>query len=134
MSTHKTLVRVYFSDTDAVGIVYHANYLDFAERARTEMCRNCGINLINLAKKGQFFVIRKASLNYFFPARLDDLLEVSATIIKFGRTSMEIKHEVTNKETGVKICEVDCLLVFVEIKNSITTPIAIPQEMKSCFI
>jgi acyl-CoA thioester hydrolase len=133
MPSHKTLVRVYFSDTDALGIVYHANYLDFAERARTEMCRTFGLDLTKLAKESKFFVLRSANINYLSPAKLDDLLEVVPEITKIGRSSMEISCFITNAETKQKVCEVITALVFVEMKNGVASPIEIPQEIKSLF-
>jgi acyl-CoA thioester hydrolase len=130
----KTLVRVYFSDTDALGIVYHANYLDFAERARTEMCRNRGLNLTKFATQDKFFVLRTASINYLAPAVLDDLLEVSPEVKKIGRSSLEIACMITNAETKVKICEVFTTLVFVQMENGLAKSIEIPEDIKSMFV
>lgn len=70
-------VRVYYEDTDAGGIVYYANYLKFAERARTEMLRLVGLNQSQLKKEnGILFAVRSLTIDYRRPAVLDDLLEV----------------------------------------------------------
>ncbi len=126
-------MRVYFSDTDAVGIVYHANYLDFAERARTEMCRANGLDLLKLAQEGKFFVLRNANVEYFSPAKLDDLLEIEVEATKIGNTSIELTHLITNTETKQKIAEVKTLLVFVQMENGKARPIVINEEIKNLF-
>lgn len=126
-------IRVYFSDTDAVGIVYHANYLDFAERARSELTRNCDINLASLAKENKFFVLRAANIQYYAPAKLDDILNVKAFISRIGSTSVEFMHEIINVETRVKVADVTCTLVFVRLVDAIPTPIKIPSEISCLF-
>ncbi len=75
--THHLPIRVYYEDTDAAGIVYYANYLKFAERARTEMLRLAGINQSEMAKRyGMAFAVRDCAVDFRAPARLDDLIEV----------------------------------------------------------
>ena len=74
---HCYRVRIYYEDTDAGGIVYHANYLKFAERARTEFLRRHGIAQDRLRQSaGVGFTVRYCAIDYRAPARLDDLLEV----------------------------------------------------------
>lgn len=131
--TGEVIFRVYFSDTDAVGIVYHANYLDFAERARSEFSREIGLDLAKLAAQGMFFVLRSANIEYLSPAKLDDLLSVHAYVSKIGNTSVEFMHEIKNAETGTKIADVKCLLVFVNVKEGKATPTKIPQDIISKF-
>jgi acyl-CoA thioester hydrolase len=75
--THCLPIRVYYEDTDAAGIVYYANYLKFAERARTEMLRLAGINQSEMTKRyGMAFAVRNCAIDFRAPARLDDLIEV----------------------------------------------------------
>ncbi len=73
-------VRIYYEDTDAAGIVYHANYLKFMERARTEWLRALGFDVAAMAEQGYVFALRSANLEYLRPARLGDSLEVVTTI------------------------------------------------------
>ena len=74
---HRLPIRVYYEDTDTAGIVYYANYLKFAERARTEMLRLAGINQSEMAKRyGMAFAVRDCAIDFRAPARLDDLIEV----------------------------------------------------------
>lgn len=75
--THRLPIRVYYEDTDVAGIVYYANYLKFAERARTEMLRLSGINQSEMATHyGMSFAVRDCAIDFRAPARLDDLIEV----------------------------------------------------------
>ena len=77
-AVHRIRIRVYYEDTDAAGIVYHAAYLAFAERARTEMLRCLGLDHATLrARFGLVFTVRRCSIDYRAPARLDDLLEIA---------------------------------------------------------
>ena len=75
--THTHAVRVYYEDTDAGGVVYHARYLAFAERARTEALRDAGApHAALMAGHGLAFVVRRAEMDYLRPARLDDVLDI----------------------------------------------------------
>lgn len=69
--------RVYVEDTDLMGVVYHANYLRFFERARTEMLRNAGISLTTMATYGTYFAVHDLHIQYKSSARLDDLLTIT---------------------------------------------------------
>jgi acyl-CoA thioester hydrolase len=87
---------VYWEDTDAGGIVFYANYLKFMERARTEWLRSLGVEQRALKERtGGMFVVTSTQLNYLQPARLDDVLLVSAQIIKKGRAILDIKQEIS---------------------------------------
>src|SRR5215470_2471956 len=82
---HLFPVRVYYEDTDAGGIVYHASYLKFAERGRTEMLRAVGIDLSRMHEEhGLIFVVRKGEISYQQPARLDDVLMVQSDLTELG--------------------------------------------------
>ncbi len=90
---HRYEVRAYFEDTDAGGIVYHATYLRFAERARSECLRDLGIAHAELvAGHGIFFVVRRAKLDYLRPARLDDLLVVVTEVLAVGGASASLRQ------------------------------------------
>jgi len=87
-------LRVYWEDTDAAGIVFYANYLKFFERARTEWLRSLGYEQERLrAEHGIAFVVTDTSLSYRAPARLDDLLEVSVTVVHRGQASLSVTQE-----------------------------------------
>lgn len=77
--------RVYYSDTDAGGIVYHGNYLRFAEEARIEWLRHLGVTHADLVRESCTFVVTHADLKYLRPAVLDDLLTIETCVV--GRTA-----------------------------------------------
>ena len=79
-------VRVYFQDTDAGGVVYHASYVNFMERSRTEWLRTFGYSNASLMKElGVVFVVRSLKLDYLKPALLDDLVTVTSHVKEIGR-------------------------------------------------
>jgi acyl-CoA thioester hydrolase len=87
-------IRIYWEDTDAGGIVFYANYLKFFERARTEWLRSLGIQQQALKEEsGGMFVVSETQIKYFSPARLDDLLEVTARTAEAGRASLVLAQQ-----------------------------------------
>ena len=87
-------IRVYWEDTDAGGIVFYANYLKFFERSRTEWLRSLGIEQQRLKDStGGIFVVAETSIRYHRPARLDDELIVTASLVETGRASMIIRQQ-----------------------------------------
>ena len=92
---HLYPVRVYFEDTDAGGIVYHANYLKYMERARTEMLRCLDFSHEKLmAENETMFVARRCELEYRAPARLDDALTVKTTLCEFGKVRLHLDQDI----------------------------------------
>lgn len=88
-------VRVYYEDTDSGGVVYHANYLKFMERARTEWLRCLGYEQDALARDvGVLFVVRSISVDYHRPARFNDRLEVVTSIEEFRGASLAFQHTI----------------------------------------
>jgi len=88
-SEHVLPLRVYYEDTDAGGIVYHARFLNFAERARTELLRLVGIAQSEMvAEHGMLFTVRSCTIEYRLPARYDDLLEVRSRLTKLAGASL----------------------------------------------
>ena len=87
-------VRVYWEDTDAGGIVFYANYLKFFERARTEWLRSLGVQQQALREAtGAIFVVADTQLRFLRPARLDDLIDVTAAPVETGRASMRLAQQ-----------------------------------------
>jgi acyl-CoA thioester hydrolase len=92
---HLFPIRVYYEDTDFSGIVYHANYLRFIERARTEMLREKDIHQGEiLSGEKLFFVVARMSLEFLRPARMDDLLTVETKPVKIGAAILELEQTV----------------------------------------
>jgi len=91
--THITPIRVYYEDTDAAGIVYYANYLKFAERARTEMMReHSDGHYARMLADGMVFVVRRCGIDYAGAARLDDLVEVRSRLTHLGGASVSAEQ------------------------------------------
>ena len=88
-------IRVYYEDTDTGGVVYHANYLKFMERARTEWLRSLEVEQDELRdNNGVIFAILSAQVNYLLPAKFNDELSVSSKVLKKGKASITIEQEV----------------------------------------
>lgn len=82
---HVYRLRVFYEDTDAGGVVYYANYLKFAERARTELLRAFGVSQKALATAGgPLFTVRRVEADFLAPAYLDDELQVRTTVLEHG--------------------------------------------------
>jgi acyl-CoA thioester hydrolase len=113
MSTHRQTIRVYFEDTDAAGIVYYANYLKFAERARTDMLRDRGISHADMmTRDGLVLVVRRCSIDYLKPARLDDVLTVETDVAKLGGASVDLVQRVLRG--GELLAELKVLVVCID--------------------
>mgnify|MGYP001765410350 CR=1 FL=1 len=101
--SHSIPVRVYYEDTDAGGIVYHASHVRFFERGRTEFLRALGVNQIDLAGDGPglLFAVRRMEVDYLKAARLDDLLTVTTSVCSFGGARMTMKQVLARGEEQI---------------------------------
>ena len=106
MHTFKT--RVYYEDTDAQGVVYYANYLRFFERARTEALRGAGYGQMKLMKEGLIFVVRNVEMKLLKPARLDDELSITTSLVKLGKVSFDFNQDVFVEENLVTQAKIQC--------------------------
>lgn len=88
-------VRVYYEDTDSGGVVYHANYLKYMERCRSDWLRErgCGVRRVR-EHFGIVFTVRRAVLEYRAPARLCDALDVTLSVAKLGKVTLDLKQSV----------------------------------------
>ncbi|MBI5430409.1 MAG: tol-pal system-associated acyl-CoA thioesterase [Nitrosomonadales bacterium] len=120
-------VRVYFQDTDAGGVVYHASYVNFFERARTEWLRTHGYSNAGLMKEfGVVFVVRSMKLDYLKPALLDDLLDVTAQIKDTGRSRLTLLQTVRRGDELLTEAEVH--LVCVSLASF--KPASVPEVLR----
>lgn len=120
-------VRVYFQDTDAGGVVYHSNYVNFMERARTEWLRTFGYSNAGMMQEfGVVFVVRSMKLDYLKPAILDDLLSVTAQVKAIGRSSITVVQTVLR---GAELLtEAEVYLVCVDVKTF--KPVRVPDVLR----
>jgi tol-pal system-associated acyl-CoA thioesterase len=123
----KIPVRVYYQDTDAGGVVFHAQYLAFMERARTELLNAAGLDLARLAEEQRvLFLVHEISARFHAPARLNDLVSVSAEVVKMRRASLVFRHRV---ERGAELLvEADVTLALVDRDRM--RPARMPQELE----
>jgi acyl-CoA thioester hydrolase len=122
-------VRVYYEDTDAGGIVYYANYLKFAERARTEFLRYIGAAKQQNALQEDMcgFVVRHAEIDYRASARLDDALTVSCTVTEEGGASAVMYQEICRGDEVLAVINVKVVYVGLAKKR----PIKIPEDIRN---
>jgi acyl-CoA thioester hydrolase len=92
---HRFPIRVYYEDTDAAGMVYYANYLRFAERARTEMMREAGSSHSEMIETfDTLFAVSRCEVDYLKPARLDDLLSVETRVMEVGGAVVRLDQRI----------------------------------------
>ncbi len=107
MSAHRCDVRVYVEDTDCGGVVYHARYLGFCERARTEALRAAGAPYDALrAQHGRGFMVRRANLEYLRPARLDDVLTIVTTTLGVTAASVTLRQAIEAAGRAIALAEI----------------------------
>lgn len=124
---HSVSYRVYYEDTDAGGVTYHASYIRFAERARTEMLRTLGYAQKQMREKdGVLFVVRFLEAEYLKPAHLDDMLHIESCVESMSRTSMILVQKV------YRVKELLCAMrvVIICVSQSMK-PVRIPPMLKT---
>jgi acyl-CoA thioester hydrolase len=123
-------VRVYYQDTDAGGVVFHAQYLAFMERARTELLNEARIDLARIAEEDRIlFLVFEINAKYHQPARLNELLAVSAEVVKMGHASMVFRHRVERASQLLVEAEVTLALVDRDRMKPVRLPARLAQEL-----
>ena len=124
---HTFSVRVYYEDTDFSGAVYHANYLRFMERARTELLRSLGVEqgaILAGAPGDAFgFVVRSISIDFLKPARMDDLLTIETDPHEIGAASFELTQRVLRGEDLLAAARVRVACVIAGRAGRIPRPV-----------
>ncbi len=121
-------VRVYFSDTDAGGVVYHSRYLDFAEHARSEFMRYLGGNQSEKMKAdGTVFVVRSITVDFIKPARLDDFLIVRSEIVKCANIIVVFRQKVMLGDE--LLCNLQVKAGYISLREG--RPVPMPKEWKN---
>ena len=125
--THFFQIRVFYEDTDFTGIVYHANYLKFAERGRTNFLRLLGVNhseLIN-SDEPKYFVVYKMNSKFMGTSTIDDLLEVRSAFTGIEGVRLKIDQNIYKEEKKVFSANIEFALLDKNAK-----PIKFPNDMK----
>ena len=130
MSKFNWSVRVYYEDTDAVGVVYYANYLKFLERARTEMLRVKGFEQDDLIKTERiFFVVRSINIDYLSPARFNENIDISSEISRLKKASILFNQSIYRGET--LLCKATANIACLDVNSM--RPKAIPANLIAKF-
>ncbi|MFZ9642706.1 MAG: tol-pal system-associated acyl-CoA thioesterase [Candidatus Methylopumilus sp.] len=119
-------VQVYYEDTDAGGVVYHSQYLNFMERARTEFLRSLG--LMQTALKDELsilFVVRDIHIRFKKPAKFDDVLNVHTQLVKCGRSLLEFEQHIYRGDEHLIAAKVDVVCIGADSFK----PVSIPASM-----
>ncbi|MFU2090076.1 tol-pal system-associated acyl-CoA thioesterase [Avibacterium avium] len=123
-------IRVYYEDTDAGGVVYHARYLHFFERARTDYLRELGFSQQALLDEHNLaFVVKTMQIDYRLAAKLDDLLTVETEVSDIKGATILFSQQI--KRNDVLICTAEVKVACVDLTKM--KPVAIPQEIKAAF-
>jgi acyl-CoA thioester hydrolase len=131
MTLFRWPVRVYYEDTDASGIVYHANYIKFFERARTEMLRSKGIEQDALIQEDNIiFVVHSIAVEYLSPARFNELIEVHSTITQLKKASLIFDQHIYRGEK--LLCQATVIIACLNAGNFRLK--AIPPRLRAGFL
>jgi len=117
---YSALTRVWFSDTDAQGVVYYGRYLPYFDHARTEYHRHLGLSLGT--PEGEF-AMRASSVDYVAPAHFDDLLEVFVRLLRLGTTSVTYEHAAYRLADDRLMCTATQTMVFVDRERREKAPL-----------
>jgi acyl-CoA thioester hydrolase len=124
--THRFPVRVYYEDTDMGGIVYHANYLRYIERARSDFVRSLGNDQNAMRAAGLVWVVHKIEAEYLAPARFDEDLIVETKVLSVTPARIKMGQLVKRGETDIFLASVTAVCMTLEGK-----PVRLPAEIRA---
>lgn len=126
MTTHTAQYRVYYEDTDAGGIMYHAQYISWCERGRSEYLRDIGLQSSTIHQDtGVIFVVRHLEADYFKPARLDDLLRVESHLKELKNTSFILNQSIFCQDS--MLFSMTVTIVCIDAQGR---PVRIPEPVR----
>jgi len=123
-------IRVRYSETDQMGVAYHAQYLVWLDVARTEVLDRLGYGLAQMESQGFFFMVIDASVKYRRPVLFDQVITVRLRLGKVSRSSVEFLHEIHHPETGLQ-AEAKVVLACVGKNKKL---VKIPQKLREKFL
>ena len=132
--SHSLPIRVYYEDTDFSGLVYHATYLRWCERGRTEFVRLLGLNQKELFEQNEsqdqrFFVVRKMQLDYLKPALMDDVIDVVTKVKEIGAATVMLSQEI--QRDGEALFRAEVMIVLMSAQGR---PVRLSEAMKGAFL
>ncbi|MEM1102284.1 MAG: YbgC/FadM family acyl-CoA thioesterase [Pseudomonadota bacterium] len=123
--THSFPLTVYYEDTDMGGIVYHANFLKFIERARSTWVAELGVDQLALAAAGTVFVVRRIESDFLAPARLGDVLDVRSSVAEATGVRWLLDQEVWRGQTRLFSARVTIVAM-----GPAGRPVRLPAELR----
>ena len=122
---YSALTRVWFSDTDAQGVVYYGRYLPYFDHARTEYHRHLG----GFGTEGCEFVMRASAVEYHAPARFDDLIEAFVRVSRIGRTSVKYEYAAYRLPDDTLMVTAEQTLVLIDL--GLRRPTPVPDDLRA---
>lgn len=123
-------IRVYYQDTDAGGVVYHSTHLDFMERARYEWLREMGFDVHGLNQIHKIlFMVRSLEIDYFKPAILDNLLQVTVQVTELGRSRITLSQQMLCNHTVLADATIHVVCVSTESLKPVSVPAPLRQKL-----
>jgi acyl-CoA thioester hydrolase len=124
---HTAEVKIYYEDTDCGGVVYYANYLRYMEIARTEYLASKGYSVKKMMDEGTIFMVLHVEIDYKFPARYGDTIEIETRVRDVSRITMVFEHVMREKTSGRVLTQCHAKVIFVD-------PNARPKRLPDEFV
>jgi len=126
---HLSTFRVYYEDTDFSGFIYHANYLRFLERARTEFLRTFGVtqSTMHRDEDGLVFVVTRLTIDYLRPARMDDMIAVATSVLELRGPLVRLRQEISREDETLVRADV----TIVAVRNG--RAVRLPASLRDAF-
>ena len=125
---HISEFRVRYSETDQMGVVYHAEYLVWCEVGRTDYIRALGLPYAELERRGTALAVAEASIRYHAPARYDDLIRVETRLSDVRSRAITFEYLIRNSETGDRLATAQTLLVSLDVSGK---PVPLPADVRA---
>ena len=119
-----------FADTDAGGVVYYARYLEWAERARASLLRDCDLSNQQLWQQGIVFVVTRVEMDFKQSARLDDQIRLKTTVGKIKSVRLILNQNIYHKDKNTLLCS--CVVTLACLDHKKQKPTKIPTSIKNC--
>ena len=121
-------VSVYYEDTDTLGMVYHANYLKYFERARVEWLNAIDVNLVKIAQAArQAFVVHRVNIEYLKPAALGDRLEATVEVLSIRSCFVELRQTV--RRGTELLTQAEVRIVYIDMDK--LKPVVLPEQVRN---
>jgi acyl-CoA thioester hydrolase len=122
--------RVSYGETDAMGVVYYANYLHLFERGRSELIRGLGFSYATVEKRGIFLAVREATCRYLAPARYDEIIHIRTGLAGQSRASLSFVYEITNADQSAVLTRGSTQHAVVNAQGK---PVRVPDWLSALF-